>query len=256
MTAIGKFLVLLNAFAAVAVFAWAVSAYATHIDPAEAVDPNGEKLTDKVKRFDRAAVTAQNGYAPELARVTDAEARLFDLRKRIDDRLKQADSGVFYDIYDSPQTGGKDPTNPNAVDRYGRLVWSDKDEPKRVIKGLDGKPLRGVDPMTADLKAEQDAAGAHVLAIKQKVDELTALNAEVNKLDARYEWLTKVNLKHAAEIPVLADLRVNWESRSGSLQRRRSQLILRLEDLTGGKVGAAAPPAVIPPSSFIVIPNK
>lgn len=259
-TYLGKLLVLLNAFAAVAVLAWAVSAYATHVDPAEAVDAAGEKLTDKVKRLDRAAATAQTGYAPELARVTDAEARLFDLRKKIADRLQQAEGGVFYDIHET--AGAKDPTNPNAFDRVGRLVWTE--DPKRVVKGLDGKPLRGVTQMTADLTSEQKAAGAHIEAIallvkgdrENNIDGLATLNEDIDKLDARYKWLTAVNLKHAAELPVLADLRVNWENRSGSLQRRRNQLILRLEDLKGSKVGVAAPPAVTPPTSFTLTPNK
>jgi hypothetical protein len=253
MTAFGKFLVLLNAFGAVAVLAWAVSAYATRIDPAEAVDTSGEKLTDKVKRLDRAAVAAQSGYAPELARVTDAEARLFDLRAKIDARLKQAEGGVFYDIYASPGQSQPNPLDPHAFDRVDRLVW--ENDPKRVIKGLDGTPLKGVKDMTDALSSQQKAAKDSVDAIKASVATLADLNAQIDALDARYKWLTAVNLKHAAEIPVLADLRVNWENRSGSLQRRRNQLITRLEDLKGSKVGTA-PPTVTPPSSFTLTPNK
>jgi hypothetical protein len=253
MTAIGKFLVLLNAFASVAVLAWAVSAYATRVDPAEAVDTSGEKLTDKVKRLDRAAATAQTGYAPELARVADAEARLFDLRKKIADRLTQAESGVFYELSAAPGADKPNPLDPHALDRVDRLVW--ENDPKRVVKGLDGKPLRGVAQMTADLTSEQKAAGTHIEAIAKSVQQLADLNARIDALDARYKWLTAVNLRHAAELPVLADLRVNWENRSGSLQRRRNQLILRLDDLKGSKVGTA-PPTVTPPSSFTLTPNK
>jgi len=59
---------------------------------------------------------------------------------------------------------------------------------------------------------------------------------------------------------VLADLRVNWENRGGSLERRRTQLILRLEDLKGSKVGAAPAIPTVPtpvnPSVFTLSPNK
>lgn len=253
-TYLGKFLVLLNAFAAVAVLAWAVSAYTTHVDPAEAIDTGGEKLIDKVKRLDKTAAVAQTGYAPELARVADAEARLFDLRDKIAKRLDQAESGTFYDIYETPGASRPNPLDPGGLDRVDRVVW--ENDPKRAIKGLDGKPLRGVIQMTADLTSQQATAGAHIDALQKSVQQLAALNTQIDALDARYEWLTAVALKHAAELPVLADLRVNWENRSGSLQRRRNQLLLRLEDLKGSKVGTA-PPTINPPAtSFTLSPNK
>lgn len=257
-TYLGKFLVLLNAFVAVAVLAWALSAYATRVDPTEAVDPYGEKLTDKVKRLDSAAATAQKGYEPELVRVAAAEARLFDLRAKITARLDQAEKGTFYDIYLAPTAGTPLPPNPldpTGLERVDRVVWDN--DPKRLIKGLDGKDLRGVAIMAKELADEQKAATDHIAAIQKSVDQLSVLNQQIVALDARHKWLTAVAERHAAETPVLADLRVNWENRAGSLQRRRNQLLTRLEDLKGSKVGAAAPPTVTPPaSSFTLTPNK
>jgi uncharacterized small protein (DUF1192 family) len=257
LTYLGKFLVLLNAFAAVAVVAWAVSAYTTRVDAADAVDTAGEKLVDKVKRLDKKAADAQVGYAPALAQVADADARLAALREQIAKRLKQADGGTFYNIYITAGPNVKDPANPNALDRVDRVVWTD--DPKQQIKGLDGKPLQGVQQVRKLLDDEQKAAGASIDAIDRSTKELTALNDKITELDARYAWLEEVGKRHEAELPVLADLRVNWENRSGSLQRRRTQLLLRLEDLKGSKVGVTPVPTVPPPalpSEFNVAPKK
>lgn len=257
LTYLGKFLVLLNAFAAVAVVAWAVSAYSTRVDAVDAVDTAGEKLVDKVKRLDKRAADAQVGYAPALGQVADADARLADLRANIAKRLKQADGGTFYNIYTTAGPNVKDPANPNALDRVDRVVWTD--DPKQQVKGLDGKPLAGVQQVRKLLDDEQKAAGASIDAIERSVKALTGLNAEVAALDARYAWLEEVGRRHEAELPVLADLRVNWENRSGSLARRRTQLLLRLEDLKGSKVGTSPVPTVPPPAGpadFTLTPKK
>ncbi len=257
LTYVGKFLVLLNAFAAVAVLAWSVAAFTTRVDAVDAVNPvSGEKWVDEVKAWDAKAKDVQRGYAPALKDVADAEARLYTLRDQIARRLKQADDGVFYDIYVTPQGGAKD--NPSSFERVGRIDWND--DPKRVIKGLDGKPLAGVDQMRKSLLDEQNAASAHIDAIEKAVNTLAALNADVTALDARYAWLQEVAKRHEAEYPVLVDLRVNWENRGGSLQRRRNQLLLRLDDLKGSKVGAVSPPAVPAPAGpaafTLTPPNK
>jgi hypothetical protein len=252
-TYLGKFLVLLNAFAAVAVLAWAAAVYFTRVDAADAVDTSGEKLTDKVKRLHDRAVKVQAGYAPEVNNVADADARLFALRGNIARRLDQSEKGVFYDIY-GPRAA-PDPTNPNAVTRVGNYVWTD--DPARQVKALDGKPLGGVDQMRKNLIDEQTAASTHIDGIEKSVKALTVLNGEIDTLNARYAWLDERMKRHEAEAPVLADLRVNWENRGGSLQRRRNQLLLRLEDLKGAKVGAV-PLAPVPtgPSAFTATPNN
>lgn len=249
-TYFGKFLVLLNAFTAVAVLAWAAAVFFTRVDAADAVDTSGEKLTDKVKRLQDRAVKVQAGYPDELKAVADADARLFALRANIAKRLDQSEKGKFYDIY-GPRAA--DPTNPNAVSRVGAYYWGD--EPAREVKALDGKPLGGVDQMRKNLIDEQTAATTHIDGIEKSVKAMTVLNGEIDALNARYAWLDERMKKHEAELPALADLRVNWENRSGSLQRRRNQLILRLEDLKGAKVGAVAP-APTGPSAFAATPNN
>jgi len=254
LTNLGKLLVLLNAFASVAVLSWAAAAFFTRVDAVDAVDAAGEKLVDKVKRLDKKAAEAQIGYAPALEEVARADARLYDLKAQIAKRLTQADGGVFYEIHDT-QPAVRDSSNPSAFERFGRIVWTD--DPKRVVKGLDGKPLAGVDQMRKNLIDEQTAASNSIDGIEKSVKALTGLNAEVDTLDARHAWLKEVARRHEAEMPVLADLRVNWENRGGSLQRRRNQLLLRLEDLKGAKVGAA--PTVTPPGNpavFTLNPNK
>ena len=252
-TYLGKFLVLLNAFAAVAVLAWSAAVYFTRVDAADAVDTTGEKLVDKVKRLNDRAVKVQAGYAPELDEVAKADARLFVLRQNIERRLDQSEKGVFYDIY-GPRMD-RDPVNPNAITRVGNYVWTD--DPARQIKALDGKPLVGVDEMRANLIREQTAAVTHIEGIEKSVKVLTVLNGEIDTLNARYAWLDERAKKHDAEMPFLADLRVNWENRGGSLSRRRNQLLLRLEDLKGAKVGAVPPaPAPTGPSALTATPTK
>src|SRR3954454_9410054 len=120
LTNLGKLLVLLNAFAAVAVLSWAPSAYFPRVDAVDAVDAAGENLVAKVKRLDKKAAEAQVGYAPALEEVARADARLYDLKVQIAKRLKQADDGVFYDIHESQPAVARDPANPSAFERFGR----------------------------------------------------------------------------------------------------------------------------------------
>lgn len=250
LTYLGKLLVLLNAFAAVAVLAWAVSAYVTKFDPNEAVDVAGEKLTDKVKRLDAAAGTAQRGYPPELLRVAAAEQRLFDIKGKIAARLQEAETGTFYEITENPGVRGT-PANPNAIDRVDRLVWTS--EKGKELLGEDDKPLRGVAAITKEWTDEQKAAADSIDAVKKSAERLNALNAEIAALNDRYAWLDVIGKRHDAETAVLVDLRVNWENRSGSLQRRRTQLIGRLEDLKGK---ASAVPAPAGPSALTLTPTR
>ncbi len=253
-TYLGKFLVLLNAFAAVAVLAWAASAYFTRVDAADAVDTAGEKLTEKVKRLDDRAAKVQTGYAPELGRVADADARLQDLRAKVAARLEQADKGTFYNI-ELARGGAKDPANPNAVSRVGNYDWTT--DPARQIKSLDGKtPLAGVDQMRKSLIDQQTDASTHIDGIEKAVKAQTLLNADIDTLNARFAWLDERFKKHEIETPVLADLRVNWENRGGSLARRRNQLLLRLDDLKGAKVGVVPPAPTTGPSAFTLDPKK
>ena len=253
-TYLGKLLVLLNAFAAVAVLAWAASAFVTRFDPNEAVDASGVKLTDKVKKANTAAAAAQVGYAPELARVGAAEARLEALRLKIDARLKQADESKFYNIYDSTGAAKPDPDNPDALDRVERLVWDSPAD--REIKGLNGKSLRGVGVISKELADERAAASASIEAMEASVKNLNALNAEVVALNDRFAWLEGIGKRHDTEIATLVDLRVNWENRSGSLLRRRTQLIGRLDDLKVAPMKVGAAPAVPGPSALTLTPLK
>lgn len=251
LTYLGKLLVLLNAFAAVAVLAWATSAYVTKVDPNEAVDVAGERLTAKVKRLDATAKVAQRGYAPELVRVGQAEQRLADIRGKIAGRLEEAETGTFFNIYADEPDAAPPRLNPNALDRYSPLRW---DSPKgQELKGEDLKPLKGVAVISKEWTDELRAASEAIAATKLSVEDMTALNADIAALNARYAWLEEIDRRHTAETAVLVDLRVTWENRGGSLQRRRSQLINRLDDLKGK---ASAAPAQPGGSALTVTPNK
>ncbi len=228
-TYLGKFLVLLNAFVAVAVLAFAASAYVTRLDPAEAVDASGMKLTDKLKKADGLAATAQKGYAPELARVADAEAALFDLRKKIDARFAEAKGDKLFNIYDSNNS----------------VLWDSPKERQLTAPGLEARALKGVDTLAKDLTDLRDAASVSIGKIDAAAVKLLALNTEVADLNAQWKWLDRIGKQSDKELAILEDLRVNWEGRGGSLTRRRNQLQARLESLTAdppAKVQNPAPP--------------
>jgi len=68
LTNLGKLLVLLNAFASVAVLSWAAAAYFTRVDAVDAVDSAGENLVAKLKRLNEKAAQPRSGTPPRWKR--------------------------------------------------------------------------------------------------------------------------------------------------------------------------------------------
>jgi hypothetical protein len=239
ITNLGKLLVLLNAFAAVAVLSWAMSAYLNRQDSDLAVDANGEKLTDKVKRLNGELNVAQSVFGPEYAAVNEAELRLEDIRRKIAAHDAQTQSGVFFNIFDDNPTA-VDPANPKALDNRRRILWLPL-AADRQIKGVDGTPLKGVDAVQKELQDEGRKIADAITALKASVKASDALSVEITALNARTARLQRILLAFNDETVYLGDQQVNWDDRIATLRKRNTQLQTRLTELSAGNKAAAAP---------------
>lgn len=240
ITSVGKLLVLLNAFVAVGVLAWSLSAYLNRQNPEDAADEAGEKLTDKVKRLQAEANVAQTAVAPEFAAVAAAEVRLADIRTKIAARLKEAETGTFYDIYET-RSQAPDPNDPTGLTRVRRVLWGQLDKSRQIL-GIDKTPLKGVEAMQKELQDESSKIQASVKGIGEKVDESNRLSDEILAHDTRAARLRRILEALVAETEYMTDLRVSWDDRTATLQRRNRQLTERLGQLGANKADTAPPP--------------
>lgn len=243
ITNVGKLLVLLNAFVAVGVLAWSLSAYLNRQNPDDAVDEAGEKLTDKVKRLQAEANVAQTPVAPEFAAVAAAEARLADIKKKIAARLQEAETGTFYDIYEA-RAQGPDPNDPTGLTRVRRVLWGQLDKGRQIV-GIDKTPLKGVEAMQKELQDESAKIQARVTGITTKVKESDVLSDEILAHDTRSARLRRILDGLTVTTEYQSDLRVNWDDRTATLQRRNRQLTGRLAELGATKADAAPPTATL-----------
>jgi hypothetical protein len=243
ITNVGKLLVLLNAFVAAGVLAWSLSAYLNRQNPDDAADEAGEKLTDKVKRLQGEANVAQTAVAPELANVAAAEVRLTDIKTKIAARLKEADTGFFYDIYEA-RSQGPDPNDPTGLTRVRRVLWGQLDKARQVV-GIDKTPLKGVKVMQNELQDESAKIQARVKGIDDKVNESNKLSDEILAHDTRSARLRRILEALVGETEYMADLRVSWDDRTATLQRRNRQLSARLAELGATKAAAPTPTAIV-----------
>jgi len=217
MTAIAKLLVLLNVFAAGALCSWAVATYVNKIDPAEAVDLAGEKLTAKIKRQSNEARQGQSNFPQGLVDIDKADREYTAMKGRIKQLLDQALTGTFV-------------RNPIPQGRIDLINNPDPGLSPQIL-GLDGQPLRG----RKQLEKELDESVRTAAAASTEIETLTKLQAEIgpriNTEDARAARLKTIFQAQLSEIEYLSDERVNWENRGVSLGRRRNQLQNRLTEL-------------------------
>jgi hypothetical protein len=254
-TKLGKLLVLLNAFASIGILSWALSAYLNRHDSELAVDEKGEKLTDKVKRLNGELNTAQSVFGPEFAAVSTAEVRLADVQAKIAARLQEAQTGVFFNIFDD-KAAGPDPSDPNGLSRVRRVLWGQLPAAKQ-IKGVGGTPLKGIEAMQKDLTDEGAKIAAKTEAIKLKVETSNTLSDEIAGHDSRATRLKRIFAALTDETEYLGDQQVNWDVRIATLQRRNRQLQARLTDLgVSTKAEAAAPPALPPSAVTLTTPTR
>ena len=217
MTAIAKLLVLLNAFAAIAICSWAIATYVNRTDPAEAVDLAGEKLTAKVKRQNDEAKLAQYSYPSRLLDIDAAEIDLAQVKSKIKQRLDQALTGTFV----------RTPIPMGKID----LIQNPDPTLSPPINGLDGKPLQGRKKLEKELDENVRRASDASKEIEGYAKEQAEIGPRISVQDARAARLKIILLAHFNEIEYLGDEKVNWENRTVSLVRRRNQLQTRLADL-------------------------
>ena len=229
MTALAKFLVLLNIFAAVAIATWSVATYVNRIDPKLAVDAQGEKLLDKFTKLSKDAADVQTAFPARYSDIEEAEAEYASLKVRTAKRLEEALIGSFV-------------SNPIPTTKLGELIPNPDPKDSPPILGLDAKPLRGRKQMQLEfddtIRRSADATREYEDAMKKHA----SLSPVIVAQEQRADRLKGIEFAHIEEIAVLRDERVNWESRTVSLQRRRNQLVARLAELEAGiRTSSAAP---------------
>lgn len=232
-TRIGKWLVFVNLFLAVGLFAWALSLYANRPDWFDRTDGDVKvegqltRLQAEVKRVSDAIKGAQVGYA--------RAARLLD--------TKEAERMSRYQVLNNRWLAEvRDENNPNAqfrvIPRQPNSVLAEYREqrPLAPYLGLQGQPLSGLGTLKRkmqDLVRDERAARAAILAARQRLaqasDRVEAVQAEVFKMkDIR-------NAQKDQEA-FLADAQINWDERLKTLKERESQLLGRLREVKGEAV--------------------
>ena len=257
-TTIGKLLVFVNVFFSVGLLAWAVSLYTNRIDWLDRAGADGKvdgqitTLKKEIDRLGKATTDAQAGYAGKRYLLANAEERL-DTRNRVFvRRLEQARNGRFkVQITEDKGAFGE-----------GVMYVIDREGPD--ILGPDNKPLRGLKPLQDEFAAEvrtieQLQNGKGVLTEAQwaeiaggqlglpQLQELTPnlgigdlrrLHSVLSDLIARDELAVvkqkaiEVNLRD--EAVYLSEKRINWLAELQTLERRKKQLVGRIDSL-GGK---------------------
>lgn len=209
MTFFGKFLVLLNTFAAFALLSWGFSIYSNRVDWSEVRDGD-KKLTERTKDLNDAMAPAQRDYARLLVATANKETDVEKLREQIQKRTAESETGTFYEL-----------------NKKGTLI---DENPTEKVMGLNNTPLLGVTILQQNLTTELDNAS---LASKQFDDarkEQSTLSDEIVAYNVKAARL-KLLLKDLREEEIfLADSRVNWDEQLVTLQRRNKQLQAKLAE--------------------------
>lgn len=209
MTFLGKFLVLLNTFAAFALLSWGFSIYSNRVDWTEVRDGD-KKLTERTKELNDAMAPAQRDYARLMIATANKETDVEKLREQIQKRTTESETGIFYEL-----------------NKKGTLI---DENPTEKVMGLNNTPLLGVTILQQNLTTELNNA---TLAGKQFDDarkEQSTLSDEIVAYNVKAARL-KVLLKDLREEEIfLADSRVNWDEQLVTLQRRNKQLQAKLAE--------------------------
>lgn len=209
MTFFGKFLVLLNTFAAFTLLSWGFSIYSNRVDWSEVRDGD-KKLTERTKDLNDALAPAQRDYARQLSATASKEVEVEKLREQVQKLTAESQTGTFYDL-----------------NKKGTLI---DENPTDKVLGLNNTPLLGVTILQQNLTTELDNAA---LASKQFDDarkEHSTLSDEIVAYNVKAARL-KLLLKDLREEEIfLADSRVNWDEQLVTLQRRNKQLQAKLAE--------------------------
>ena len=210
MTFFGKFFVLVNAFAAFALFSWGLSIYVNRVDWSEVQDGD-RKLTDRTKELAESIPSAQKDYARMMGATASSETEVERRREQIEKRLAESETGTFYEL-----------------NKGGSLI---DENPTEKVEGLSGGPLRGT-KVSNELLTEQVELSA---TAGKEFDETRKAQSTFSDEIAGYEKKSKrlkallVDLRE--EEIFLADSRVNWDEQLVTLQKRNRQLQAKLAEV-------------------------
>jgi DNA repair exonuclease SbcCD ATPase subunit len=243
---LGKLFVVLNAVAAVGLVTWAVTLTAGRLDwidkdeTYKATDENPyaddthnlERLTTKVTRLNDAVKAAQQSLAGRGLALAVAEGNR-DLRlaaHRV--RLQGARTGYFFYQENAPNSGlldvtsrVPDPKNPADA--------------ARIIRGLDNKPLQGLDAIQNEIKVAIENQSAYFKKSDELLKQYQALTGDMQKLDAEIDEQKAILLRAIAESKYLADRRTNWDEQILALSRRVKQLDDRMKEVLAAPAKAS-----------------
>jgi hypothetical protein len=274
MTTAGKLLTFVNLFFGVGLLTWALSAYSTGTDWADAKSDAGTEkgqitlLTEEVTRLTKAVADAQAGYGVDRDALRQEEGDRIYRKQGLDRRLEvarkdlNAKAGSFTEQL--PQVEGQ--TYPPA-NRPGNPAFTDLSRTGRPIPGPDGKtPLRGLLALQEDFAREVQEAqrlnnGQEVTQAEwgevrqgvnpQRFDELVKkmgindllklheeLSVQIKRADDAVLAQKEIRENLREEARFLADSRTNWVVQLATLDRRQQQLRARLAQLGVAKADA------------------
>jgi hypothetical protein len=230
MTKIAKALVFVNLVAAVGLLAWALSLYLNRVDLAQkdpaatkaAEDPyaddtsNVERLQWKVEKLSDAVKAAQAGYARSSAVATDTEL-IRDFRAgQFTVRLGEARNGSFRNFVFVPKSA---------------LI--DLNQQGQPIKGVDDKPVRGLNTVQQLLDTAIRDSGQFLDLSRQRRESFKVLSSDVDVLDAKLTKQKDILVRLKDEYDYLSDRRTDWDEQVRTLTKRKAQIAAATAALTG-----------------------
>lgn len=241
MTGFGKLLVFANLFVSVALFAWAFSLYANRIDYHDREVGEGDSkikidgqltlLGNEVKRLSDAIKGSQGVYArsADLLRFQEQtrDYRHSILTTWLNEVKKENDPNATFRIIPRQPSGLADVAAPNPLPPF---------------LSLNNKPLSGLGALNRQLDklVKDETESINKIKISREktfdfenqilVERKSGLQLEVTKLK-----VIRDNLKD--EKAFVADAQINWEEQLRTLDLRKNQLQIRIDELKS-RVGA------------------
>jgi hypothetical protein len=223
MMTIGKLLVFVNLFAAMALLTWTTSLSVNRLDwvdrktETETVQGELSILRQEISKTIRALTEASVGYGIRKKELEDEEQGRAYREAKFQERLQNARSGRFNKQLNR--------VNDERLDRRSLI---DVEVPGPAILDLAGQPLRGVDSIQADLTRETSDTKRYLQEITRAREQFQALSKQIAETDIKISDQRKIRDGLRIEREVLRDLDVNWEDELRLLKLRLQQLEQRL----------------------------
>lgn len=237
MTAIGKFLAVLNLFVGIGLATWSVSVFANRLPwydplpPAETIHPghkpaNFAYLREELDKHVRAAQAAsllwtqQRQRFEQLEQFRNSRLRGYEEWIGFAKNGNPRDNGIgFYEPVYDPATGLLDLTPPSPTVR------------RTPILGVDNRPLRGADTLQDQYIRDAN----ELIKLARQIDELRNrfrdLSTEILQTEDRLRRMVEIRDSVQAELFYLMDAQWDvYELRETALRRQR-QLSQRLAEL-------------------------